>query len=230
MEKQRYLESSLRLAEEMTERIKNDETLIYNAITLSRYDNYTYTHSMNVDILATAVGLELHLTDKDLNHLSQAALLHDIGKVCIAKDIILKKGKLTEEEYTEVKKHAAFGYHILKDEGVPLCVCDAVHAHHENEDGSGYPRGLTGGEIPLYGKVIHVVDVYDALVSKRPYKDAMEPKKAMQILQNEVYTSFDKYIVDILSGYVKEYSVATAYPNFSKPLDNMHMYMYNENK
>jgi len=134
----------------------------------------------------------------------QSAQLHDVGKIAIRDNILMKPGPLTVDEFTEMKKHTTFGEKVIEriQQGARESVF-LTHAkimagtHHERWDGSGYPRGIIGSNIPLEGRLMALVDVYDALVSKRPYKEAFSPEKAVQILKEGSGTQFDPYLVDV---------------------------------
>lgn len=194
------------IANNIVEEIRESESMIVETINLSTYDNYTYNHSVNVDILSVILGVACGLRDDELRKLSQAALLHDIGKTCVPIEIINKPGRLTDEEYTEVKKHPYYGYNMLRDNyEVSSVARNAILSHHENEDGSGYPRGLTKDKIHLFAKIIHVADVYDALTTKRVYKDAMNPADAMEYLMANAERMFDKKLVATFMEYVAPY-------------------------
>ena len=180
--------------------------MIVETINLSTYDNYTYSHSVNVDMLSVILGVACGLRDDELRKLSQAALLHDIGKTCVPIEIINKPGRLTEEEYAEVKNHPRYGYNMLRDNyEVSSVARNAILSHHENEDGSGYPRGLTSEKIHLFAKIIHVADVYDALTTKRVYKEAMNPADALEYLMGNAERMFDKDLVATFMEYVAPY-------------------------
>ncbi len=147
------------------------------------------------------------LTSEAIEAIYMAVPLHDIGKIGVRDDILMKPGELTEEEYEEVKKHTTLGYEAIKkvssrlDENSFLCYAsDIAYTHHERYDGTGYPRQLKGDEIPLVGRLMAVADVYDALVSKRIYKVAMTHEEAMDIILTEKGTHFDPRIVDCAIG------------------------------
>ena len=194
------------IANNIVEEIRESESMIVETINLSSYDNYTYTHSVNVDILSVILGVACGLRDDELRKLSQAALLHDIGKTCVPIEILNKPGKLTEEEFTEVKKHPQYGYNMLKDNyDVSSVTRNAILSHHENEDGSGYPRKLTSENIHLFAKIIHIADVYDALTTKRVYKDAMNPADALEYLMGNAERMFDKELVTLFMDYIAPY-------------------------
>ncbi len=152
-------------------------------MSVASFDNYTYTHSLDVAVLAVIIGLASGLNYDQLKRLSEGALLHDIGKMNLSLDILNKIDPLTEEEMALIRRHPEEGYSTIKgDSTIPATVKDAVLAHHENEDGSGYPRGITGDKISRFAKIIHVCDVYDALVSNRIYRRAINPADAMEFL------------------------------------------------
>lgn len=138
-------------------------------------DNYTYRHSLNVSMLAMLMGRWLKMTEAQSKDLATAGLLHDIGKSKISKDILLKEGALTPEEYEEVKKHSTYSYRLLQEDKLSKEILMGILMHHEREDGSGYPLGAKGDQIPLYGKILAVCDIYSAMVSMRPYKGRQNP-------------------------------------------------------
>ncbi len=124
--------------------------------------------------------------------------MHDIGKVGTPDMILLKPGKLTEEEFSIMKQHAVIGYEVLNTSSSPLLkvAAEIAHTHHEKFDGSGYPRGLNGSDIPLFGRIVAVADVFDALTSGRPYKKAWSIEQATQLLREGSGKHFDPACVD----------------------------------
>lgn len=161
---------------------RNPDTLVSLA-KLRRYDEYTYTHCINVSVLAVAFGRSLGLPRETLQLLGIAGLFHDVGKALIPAGILNKPGRLTDEEFDVIKNHPLLGARLLDARrGVPALVVTAVREHHEKRDGSGYPAGARGDEISLPGAMIGVADVYDALTSKRAYKNTIAPNTAMRIL------------------------------------------------
>ena len=200
------IDDCIYIANNIVEEIRESESMIVETINLSTYDNYTYTHSVNVDILSVVLGVACGLRDDELRKLSQAALLHDIGKTCVPIEILNKPGRLTDEEFDEIKKHPRYGYNMLKDNyDVSSVTRNAILSHHENEDGSGYPRNLTSENIHLFAKIIHIADVYDALTTKRVYKDAMNPADALEYLMGNVERLFDKELVATFMDYIAPY-------------------------
>lgn len=167
---------------------------------VASYDNYTYNHSLDVAVLAVIIGIACSFPYEKLKRLSEGALLHDIGKMRISLDILNKPTPLSEEEMAVIRQHPEDGYLMIKEDSTisPL-VKRAVYAHHENEDGSGYPNALSGYRIPQFAKIIHVCDVYDALISNRIYRRALNPADAMEFSMSKCYTMFDvKYVKKLM--------------------------------
>ena len=177
------IDDCLYIANSITNSILENPEMLYEIMDICDYDTRTYIHSINVAILATMIGVDMKMTNNQLYELSQAALLHDIGKTAIADSILNKKGKLTDKEFAIMKQHPVFGYNMLcKNENISETVRLGVKYHHENENGSGYPSGLKSNQIPLIAKIIHVADVYDAMVSKRSYKNKINPADVMEYM------------------------------------------------
>ena len=177
---------------------------------LRSYDDYTYAHSVNVAVLSCVLGIGLEMRERDLEYLTTAALLHDLGKLTIPKEVLNKPGRLTQEEYALMKTHPVRSYELLKDNyDISAHVKQAVLLHHENYDGSGYPHGLYGDEQSIFVRVLHVCDVYDALTSKRPYKDGYCPSEAAEYLMGACGIMFDKYVVEKFLQLVPLYTKGT---------------------
>ena len=157
------------------------------------YDEYTYIHSINVAKICMIIGKNLNLNNKDLYLLKQAALLHDIGKINIDKNIINKPSKLTIIEFDLVKMHPYFGYNLLKNE-IDESILNSIYYHHENINGTGYHK-LDYNDIPLFAKIIHIADVYDAMISKRAYKDKINKDIVLKYLLDNSNIMFDKNIL-----------------------------------
>ncbi len=155
-------------------------------------------HSIRVCMLAVRTGIALGLSEGEIQVLADAALLHDIGKIAVAPEILDEPGGLTSELMGEVRRHPEYGYNVLKRmKGISVMVRNAVYEHHENVDGSGYPRGLAGEEISMAARIIHIADVYDALVSERCYKKAMRSDDAVEYLLTEAGKMFDRKILTV---------------------------------
>lgn len=151
-------------------------------------------HSSNVCKLSIELGKELKLNDQELKYLSTAALLHDIGKVKIPRSILYKKEALTNKEWDLIKQHTYFGANILKEKGYNKSIIDAVLHHHERYDGKGYLYGLKGEEIPLFSRIITLVDSYDAMIANRVYSKGIPEEKAIQEIKNNRNLQFDPYL------------------------------------
>ena len=200
------IDDCIYIANRIVEEIRESESMIVETMHLSTYDNYTYSHSVNVNMFSVILGVACGLRDDELRKLSQAALLHDIGKTCVPIEIINKSGRLTEEEYAEVQNHPRYGYNMLRNNyEVSSVARNAILSHHENEDGSGYPRGLTAEKIHLYAKIIHIADVYDALTTKRVYKEAMNPADALEYLMGNAGRMFEKDLLATFMEYIAPY-------------------------
>ncbi len=186
------------------------------AAALDARDPYTAGHSDRVSVLSVAIGRALELSDEDLDVLRLGALLHDIGKIGIADDILRSPSPLTPAEYDVIKQHPVFGARILRT--IPFLARHIVivELHHERPDGGGYPQGLRGNDIPLLARVVHVADAYDAMTSARAYRPAMSPQAAMRELWRCSGTEYDAEIVGALG---------TALPGVTagpEPLSDVH--------
>lgn len=159
-------------------------------------DLTTSTHVQRVSTLAVAVGRRLGLSDVDLRDLEQSAILHDVGKIGIPDGILLKPAKLDDVEWSTMRTHPQLGVRIVHPVGYSRAVTAGILCHHEAFDGSGYPQGLAGRQIPLFGRIIAIVDVYDALVSDRPYKKGFARTDALDLLQKGRGTKFDPRVLD----------------------------------
>jgi HD-GYP domain-containing protein (c-di-GMP phosphodiesterase class II) len=156
-------------------------------------DSYLYQHSLNVCIYTTMLGMSFGYNREDLTTLGLGALLHDIGKTRINPALLNKPANLNNDELEEMKTHTTLGFQILKDEpNVPLISAHCAFQHHERLDGSGYPRGIAGNEIHEYAKWIGLVDSYDAMTTRRQYRDPLLPHEAMEQLFTGSGTLYDQ--------------------------------------
>ena len=191
-----------RIVEEM---LKNGNCSL-DLVDLRSFDDYTFAHSVNVATVSCAIGLGLELSEEDLVNVVLAGLLHDLGKLDIPSEILNKPERLTREEYMLMKTHAALSYDYIKERiDISAQVKQAVLYHHENMDGSGYPTGASGDELSFLTRILHVADVYDALVSKRPYKKPYSQWEALEFLKGGKGTLFAEEMVDALCKYVPFY-------------------------
>jgi PAS domain S-box-containing protein/putative nucleotidyltransferase with HDIG domain len=166
------------------------------AATVERRDPYTAGHEQRVAKLSVAIGSKMGMTDKQLQGLRLAALVHDLGKIQIPFEILNKPGALTRLEYQLVQGHAEAGYEILRGLEFPWPLADIVRQHHERLDGSGYPQGLRGEEILIEAKVLAVADVVESMSSHRPYRASLGTEAALQELEQQWGTRLDPDVVD----------------------------------
>ena len=164
---------------------------------MRQYDDFTYMHSMNVSLICNVFAKWLQMSKADTEILTLGGLLHDIGKLKIPDNIIRKPDKLSPAEYNIIKTHSLQGYNILKDKNIDDNVKQCALMHHERSDGSGYPLGLTEDKINMYAKIVAIADVYDALVSKRVYKDSMSFEKADEIIMDGMGSQFDLRLKEV---------------------------------
>ncbi len=167
-------------------------------LTIDAKDHYTYNHSNRVAKLSCDIAEALGVPPKTIKEIESAASIHDIGKIGIEEGILKKNGKLSLEEYTEVKKHPAIGVRIVQaipflEDAIPV-----ILHHHERYDGKGYPEGITGDMIPLSARIVIVADAIDAMMSDRPYRDALTTSKVFSELEENSGTQFDPEIVDLI--------------------------------
>lgn len=173
-----------------------DETHFIGLLSsLQTKDDYTYRHNIAVSAIASLIGKWMGLNHKELLQLSTAALLHDIGKIYIPKEILNKPGKLTEQEYTIMKNHTIFGYEIIKNSvGTNHRQALVALQHHERMDGSGYPYGLKRDDIDFFSRIISVVDVFHAMTSKRVYRDASPLYEVLHQMNDDTFGVLDPRI------------------------------------
>jgi len=170
------------------------------ALIVESRDRYTGNHCKRLGEYGTRVGAELKLGDDDLRLLRLGGVFHDLGKVAIPDAILNKPGRLTAEEYDLMKTHSAVGANLCADMRTMENVLPLIRHHHEKLDGSGYPDGLRGDQIPLLVRIVSVVDVYDALATRRAYKEPLPREKCLSILREEAQKGWwDPEVVDALS-------------------------------
>ena len=169
------------------------------ALAIEAKDQTTHDHLERVEVYAIAVGQELGLNEGELEALRASALLHDIGKLAVPEYIISKPGKLTPEEFEKMKTHTVVGAEIVEQIRFPYPVAPIVRSHHEKWDGTGYPDGLSGEQIPVGARILSAVDCLDALASDRQYRRALPLNEAIKIVEGEAGKSFDPRVVRILA-------------------------------
>lgn len=171
--------------------------------TVEAKDTYTRGHSDRVSAYSVLIGEKLGLEEKDLHTLKIGGLFHDIGKIGIPDSILLKESKLSDEEYSQIKNHPSIGAHILG--GVPMFkeIIPIVLHHHERFDGRGYPSQLKGEDIPYFARIAAVADTFDAMTSKRSYRDAMPLEKVISEIERCTGTQFDPKIAPVFLDILK---------------------------
>ncbi len=164
-------------------------------------DYYTYTHSVNVGLYCMTYATKVGMSSGESRELGMGGMLHDVGKVTVPMEILNKAGKLTDPEFAEMQKHPEAGRDMLNSMG---CfgnrISQMAYEHHEKFSGSGYPQGLHGEDISFEGRICKVMDVYDALTTRRPYKAPMTPFKALEIMNKDMAPEFD---VSILKRFIQ---------------------------
>lgn len=196
----------LPLAEQIAAEMKT-RSLCLDFKSIRSYDDYLFHHSICVAVYAVSIGIQLRMNESQLFELSLAGLLHDIGLLLSDQSVLIKKEGLSSEEYEQVKQHPQKGYELIKDNPlIPASVQEAVLHHHENINGTGYPDKQNEDNILPYARILHVVDVYDAILSKRPYKKGMSNADAINYLIGGKTILFDERIVD------KFLEIAVPYP------------------
>jgi diguanylate cyclase (GGDEF)-like protein/putative nucleotidyltransferase with HDIG domain len=174
------------------------------ALAIEAKDHTTHDHLQRVQTYAVEAGKDLGLSEMELNSLRAAAVLHDIGKLAVPEHIISKPGKLTPEEFEKMKIHPVVGAEILEQVKFPYAVVPIVRAHHEKWDGTGYPYGLKGEQIPMGARILSVVDCLDSIASDRQYRRALPLDEAMDAVRAQSGTSFDPRVVDVVSRRYRE--------------------------
>ncbi|MCR4347165.1 MAG: HD-GYP domain-containing protein [Sulfuricaulis sp.] len=164
---------------------------------LKKKDSYTYTHSIDSCALAVTFGRHLGLPRESLLSLGTGALLFDVGKTKLPEGLLNKPGRLSPDEFQVMKKHVDYGVDIItKIKGSGMEMVDMVRAHHERFNGSGYPLGTRGPDIPLFGRIAGILDCYDAITSDRSYQQAISPHQALRVLYGARNTAFQEELVE----------------------------------
>lgn len=177
------------------------------AETIEAKDRYTQGHCERVRWLSSLLGKVMRLPDEEIEQLEYAALLHDIGKIGIPDAILLKPGKLDVPEFEIMKRHTTIGAKLLEtegDQGILALAEEIAASHHERWDGAGYPAGLGGEEIPLSGRIVALADVFDALLSQRPYKKAWAVDEAVAFIKENRASKFDPHLLDLFLELLPE--------------------------
>ena len=193
------MEKSQAIVDGFVSLVLQDEATLESIMKIAAHDYYTHTHSINVSIYTLSLAKFIGLKDKDLEDIGMSSMMHDLGKSRVDWEIINKNGKLTDSEFEHMKKHPASGYDIAVNMGITdKRILAGIRSHHEKMDGLGYPDGLKDKQISLFPRIIAVCDVFDALTTKRSYKDAMTSFEAISIMKKQMSTHLDMRLVDAL--------------------------------
>ncbi len=198
------------LAEDINNSILNNPNALQCLSQIREKDKYLLEHSVNVGILMSIFSTYLGFDKVTVKELTTGALLHDIGKIRVPSEVLNKPGALTDDEWVEMKRHVVYGQAVLtKSEGISDIAKSICALHHERLDGSGYPMGLAGDDIQIYGRIAAVVDVYDAVTASRCYHEGMSPFKAMKLLLSLADNHFDRSLVYSFIRCMSVYPVGT---------------------
>jgi HD-GYP domain-containing protein (c-di-GMP phosphodiesterase class II) len=185
----------------------NKEAMVM-LMNMGTVDDYLFQHSFNVCIYSTLLGIACGYSREELMTLGLGAMLHDIGKTQISPAILKKAGRLSPAEYEEMKRHAEWGYLLLKDEpNIPLVAAHCAFQHHERLDGSGYPRGIKGNQIHEYARLIGIIDSYDAMTTTRIYRNPMLPHQAAEALYTGSGTLYDQRLLQLFRDKMAIYPI-----------------------
>lgn len=212
-DKKKNLDAFNRISDTVTtfiDEVSSNDNLIINMIDLKVFDDYTFYHSVNVALLSIIMGMSLRFSRKNIFHLGIAAIMHDIGKVFTPIEILNKNGPLNGREMQIIQKHSRSGYNYLRDKyPIPFKCYEGVLHHHERWDGSGYPQNLEKHQISLFGRIIAITDVYDALISDRPYRKGYSPFEAIEYTMANGESMFDMNLVEEFMKKIQPYPVGT---------------------
>ena len=199
----RFRQSTLYI-QEVEENYESLWQVMFSALDLR--DGITGGHSSRVADLAVHLGQRLGMSADEMQHLKWAALLHDVGKLAVPDDILTKPGPLSAAEWEQMRRHPAYGYSIVGQDGFLRQAAEIVYCHHEHYDGKGYPRGLAAEEIPLAARVFAVADAYDAMTSDRPYRSALSHSQAIEEIECNAGSQFDPRVVAAVLEWAGEAS------------------------
>ncbi len=206
-----FSDTASNITHSLMQAISENDAVAMNIDTLKISDEYTFKHSVDVATMAMIIARKSGMQEKDVYQIGVAGLLHDVGKSQIPNEILNKAGKLTEDEFAVMKKHSLFGYNILKEKpGISTEIVAGVLQHHEKVNGRGYPLKLSGQQISPYARVLSVADIYDALVTERPYKKGFSAHDALEMIMamtEELDVDFMRSFIDTVILYPVDSSV-----------------------
>jgi HD-GYP domain len=199
-----------RIANTLVDDLCHSQGMLVNFVDMRTKADYLFNHSVNVCILAIMTGLNLGFDELRIRDLGVGALLHDVGKLSVAPEILNKTGKLTPDELVEIRKHPEYGFDLLrKNPDISLLSAHCAYQHHERYDGSGYPRRLANNEIHQFAQIVALADVYDALTSDVTYRKAVPVYEALAIIVKAAGTYFDPELVDHFAGNIAPYPIGS---------------------
>ncbi len=201
---------AIEIVNKILDEILTLDDIIVNLMDIKTCDSYTFAHCVNVCILSIITGLKLKLNNEQLKELGIGALLHDIGKLMIPTDILLKKAALSNSEYEIVKQHSILGYNIIKK--LPLISEFSARValeHHERFNGKGYPNGLVDDEIHLYSRIVAITDIFDALTSNRIYRKKISTNQAIEYLTVMAAPTLDSTVLNCFIEIIPPFPVGT---------------------
>jgi len=201
--------------------LEEAETILFAlAQGVEKRDKYTGDHCGRLATFSVALGTAMGLAGWQLQALHRGGFLHDIGKICVPDAILFKKGPLTEEEWVVMRAHTVKGEEICKPMKTLAPVLPIIRSHHERWDGTGYPDGLKGEDIPLLARILQIADIYDALTTARPYKPALSKVETLQIMEEEARRGWrDPELISLFQEVVKKWGTPDG--QMSESLDNM---------
>lgn len=204
------VEKVKKIVNKIIDELISNSDILYNLTEIKTVDDYTFEHSVNVCILSLITGIGLGFDTDRLKELGIGAMLHDIGKLYIPREILKKPSQLTVDEFEEIKRHTILGYDILKkSDRLNMTSAYIALGHHERYDGSGYPLHLKSEGIQIFARIVAVADVYDALTSDRVYRKKLKPHEVYEYITSLGIYHFDPKVVESFVKYVTIYPVGT---------------------
>ncbi|WP_346353711.1 HD-GYP domain-containing protein [Azotosporobacter soli] len=199
------------IADKIVEEVLANRQQMLQGTDMRTYTDYLYAHAVNVAVLSVMIGVNMDYNNSRLKDLAWGALMHDLGEMKVPPEISGKQGKLSPEEWSEVKKHPELGFELLRKGSlnIPLPVAHIAFQHHENFDGSGYPRNLKGEEIHEYARIVAIANVYDALVADRPFRPGFASHMACELMMTMAGRFLDTDILKVFLERVASYPIGS---------------------
>lgn len=198
------------VVENVVSDVMSNKDVMYNMVDIRNYNDYTYFHSMNTGVMAGILGAKMELEEEELFNLVTAAFLHDIGKTKVLPDLVNATRRLTPEEQEKMKSHPQVGYDYLTEKfSFPESITQVVLQHHEWFNGQGYPNHSKGKDLSLNARILRVVDTYDSMTSKRPYRKPYQPADVMEYIMARTGLEFDPRVVSVMSSQFCIYPIGS---------------------